>query len=331
MLFLSLLLLAATAHAGDDSIFDQGQIGAPTTGVLGYKKIPADDAINQWSIDLDTGIVGANGGASGAGGWQNVYLAFAIDVRYARDCFGTKTTVLCTLLHSGVQINGNLSWNAPVSAANAADRYSVVLIPIEYITGTFAKQGLDLKTTNSALYATIGVRAEDTHDLGLAVENRVTAVLSAGLNYASTEQGLGPSAAFHWIGSVRIFGGGVGAQMGLGSGGPVQGGVTGGIETQIGLALDLAQGSIAFTNTTRLEGDVGFHGYSAGLSNDAIEVKYLHSVCRDLKSGGCNAPRPFSYGGGVRYEYETSSYNTGLGSQNQSVSRLIFFAELARF
>ena len=346
-LLLTISLLAASgmpAHAsGDDVIFNSRILpteskapGVPEGGVVGpimatgFKKIPGDDALNQWSFDFETGAFENHTSSIGQTEWKNLYLAFAIDVRYARDCYGSKTTALCTFLHSGVQLSGNLTW----SDVKSTDRYSVVLVPIEYITGTFGKAGLDLGSTNGALYATAGVRAEAVRDLGLDIQNRIQGLINVSINYASAPQGLGPTAAFHWIGSVRLFAGGASTEM---TTLPAQGTITGGIETQMGLALDLNHGSVAFTNTTRLEGDRGFGstGLSTGMLSDRVEIKYLHSVCRDEKRGGCNVPRSIAYGAGVRFEYSSASYqaNTPGGSLNidRSVQRLIFFAELARF
>ncbi len=344
LLILSFVLLSTAAHAGDDDvIFDprimdsdaqlphvpEGGFAGPIMAT-GFKKIPGDDALNQWSFDFETGAFENHASSVGQTEWKNLYLAFAVDVRYARNCYGTKTTALCTFLHSSVQLSGNLTW----SDVKSTDRYMIVLVPIEYVTGTFGKAGLDLGSTTSALYATAGVRADAVRDLGLGIQNRVQGLINVSLNYASPEQGLGPDAAFHWIGSVRLFAGGASTEMAQL---PGQGTLTGGIETKMGLALDLDRGSVSFTNSTRLEGDVGFGavGLSTGMLTDRLELKYLHSVCRDEKKGGCNLPRSIAYGAGIRYEYATASYqgNTPGGAINidRSVQRLIFFVELARF
>ncbi|MBI3557316.1 MAG: hypothetical protein HY074_13715 [Deltaproteobacteria bacterium] len=329
---LLLFPLAGIAHAtGDDIIFDprilptqaqaphipEGGFAGPIMAT-GFKKIPGDDALNQWSFDFETGAFENHASTVGQTEWKNLYLAFAIDVRYLRDCYGSKTTALCTFYHSSVQLSGNLTW----SDVKSTDRYSVMLIPIEYVTGTFGKAGLDLGTTNGALYATAGLRAEAVRDLGLGIQNRIQALLNLSINYASPEQGLGPTAAFHWIGSVRLFAGGASSEM---AGVSPQGAITGGIETQMGLALDLNQGAVSFTNTTRLEGDIGLGGagLGTGMITDRLELKYLHSVCRDEKKGGCNVPRSIAYGAGVRFEYSTSAYQANVPSGSVNVDRSV--------
>jgi hypothetical protein len=98
-----------------------------------------------------------------------------------------------------------------------------------------------------------------------------------------------------------------------------------------GLALDLSSGTVAFTNTSRLEGDLGVSGADLrfGMISDKIELKYLYSIC---KKGGCALPRALAVGGGIRYEYASTSIETsGVPAIDRSVHRLIFFAELARF
>ena len=169
LLLILALVPSAACAASDDVIFDprilptdtqlpripEGGIAGPIMAT-GFKKIPGDDALNQWSFDFETGAFENRASTVGQTEWKNLYLAFAIDVRYMRNCYGSKTTALCTFLHSGVQMSGNLTW----SDVKSTDRYAVVLVPIEYVTGTFGKAGLDLGTTNGALYATAGVRAE---------------------------------------------------------------------------------------------------------------------------------------------------------------------------
>lgn len=328
------LFVASVVVASDDVVFDpQGDRetgNLPRIDTFGetfsttFKKIPGDEALNQWSVDLQTGAVEQRSSKVGASEWKNLYLAFALDVRYGRDCHGSKTTALCTFLRSSVQVSGSFEWND----SSQTQRFAVVLVPLEYVTGTFSKSGLDLGITNGALYATIGARAEFLRDLGLEIQRRVIGAISASLNYASPQQALGPDAAFHWIGSVRLFAGGGAAEY---TATGTQGAISGGIETQIGLAFDLAKGSLAFTNTSRMEGDIGIGGGGlfSGLITEKLELKYLRLVCPRDKSGKCTSPTSLSYGGGVRYEYTTSSYEPVNAAQ--SIHRLIFFAELARF
>lgn len=342
--FVAIALTAGVAQAQEseharDAIFDaSANPSLPEGSVIGtitslaFKKIPADDALNQWSVDFQTGAVNTSGGTTNGSTWNNLYLAFAVDVRYARNCFGTKTNALCTLWHSSIQASSNLSWSDPLSQP---DQYTVVFVPVEFIAGTFSKKGLDLKTTDSALYVSVGAHAEALRDLGIDVQNRVLGLLSASLNYASADQALGTTLAFRWIGSIRLFGGAGSSEMAEAL---PQGVLSGGVETQIGLALDLEEGTIAFTNTSRLEGDVGVggSGFHSGFSTDTVELKYLHSICRKETRNGCAVPRAVSFGGGVRYQYASASYEaqgaTGAAfSADQSAHRLIFFAELARF
>lgn len=333
------LSLCSVVGASDaDSIFlppTENPHGIPEGGVAGpinvtgFKKVPAHEALNAVSIDMEIGGLESRASLNGASELKNLYLAFAIDVRYLRDCSASKVSALCTFYHSSLQLSANISWTDLAST----DRYEVVLVPIEFVMGVFGKEGPDLKTTSGGMWVTVGGRIEYLRDLGVALENRMLTALSASANYSSPSNALSENMGFRWIGSVRVFTGcsKVSADQYGGCNA-----FSGGLETQVGLALDLSQGVIALTNTSRLEGDIGVgstNNYLFGMNTNRVELKYLKSVCRSEENGGCKAPRKFNYGGGLRYEYVTSSFEQARGTPGQSNSahRLMLFGELARF
>lgn len=337
VLALALFGLSSVAFAVDDSIFlpnVENPRGIPPGGiagpirVTGFKKVAPGDALNAVSLDLQVAGIESRSSENGASEFKNVYLAFALDVRYARDCSASRVSSLCTFYRSGIQLNGNVSWTDLASS----DRYEVVLVPLEFVMGVFGKEGPDLKTTAGGLFVTVGGRSEYLRDLGVDVQNRILNALSVSANYSSASNPLSETAGFRWIGSVRLFGGCsyVSAES-LG----VCNAVAGGLETQLGLALDLQEGALALTHSARLEGDIGVGSadFLLGMNTNRVELKYLRAVCRNEAAGGCKAPRVFSYGGGVRYERVSSSFEQmrGTPGQDQSVHRVILFGELARF
>jgi membrane-associated phospholipid phosphatase len=324
-----LLLLAPPSSSADEKKADDA-IFPLATVAAGFKPVPAGEALNAVSLDVEAGGFEARPIMVGESELKNLYLAFAVDWRYLRECSASKQTALCTFFHSSVRLSGNLTW----SDVHDTSRYEIILVPVEYVTGTFGKQGPDLRASPNSFFATLGTRAEYLRDLGLGVEHRILGALSAGVNYSSASLPLGPELGFRWIGSVRVFAGGSSTDLAFAE---TSGAFAGGIETQVGLALDLERGSVAFTNTSRLEGDLGFaNGVRFASNSEKLELKYLHSVCRSGAGGGCNAPRPLAFGGGVRYEYVSASgeAQSMMGERfgyDHSVHRLILFAELARF
>ena len=315
-------LLTATSAMADDEVID----------VKGFKKVPAHEALNQISLELQAGGFEARGSENGASELKNLYLAFALDVRYARECAASKTSSLCTFYRSATRLTSHVGW----SDLHSTDRYEIIVVPIEYVTGSFGKGGPELKTTSTAaLFASVGSRLEYLRDLGLGLERRMLTTLTAGINYSSESNPLSATSGFRWIGSARLFGG---CSLVGDESAAFCHGVAGGIETEVGLVFDLQKGAVAFTNLSRLEGDLGLGSadYRLGANTNKLELKYSRPVCRKKTNEICRTPRKFNYGAGVRYEYSTASYEhgalpDGIVSQDRTVHRLILFGELARF
>lgn len=337
--FLALFCLGiSSVGADDDSIFlppgpnpygiPEGGVAGPIT-VTGFKKVPAHEALNAVSFDMQIAGLESRANLNGASEFKNLYLAFAIDVRYLRDCSASRVSSLCTFYHSSLQLSGNVSWTDLAST----NRYEVVLVPLEFVMGVFGKQGPDLKTTGGGMWVSAGARVEYLRDLGLAVENRMLSALTASANYSSPSNPISETMGFRWIGSVRVFAGC--SQLADERIGGCNS-FAGGLETLVGLALDLSDGALSLTNTSRLEGDVGVgssNNFLFGMNTNRVELKYSKSVCRSEDKGGCKAPRKFNYGGGLRYEYASASFEQmrGTPGQSNSAHRIMLFGELARF
>ena len=325
------LLSATSATANEDMLFDITPSAVAPIRIMGFKRVPADEALNQIALELQAGGFEARGSVNGRSELKNLFLAFAVDVRYARNCAASKTSALCTFYHSSARINSHVGW----TDLESLNRYEVIVVPVEYVTGYFGKAGPDLKTTSSALFASLGSRLEYLRDLGLGIERRVLATLTAALNYSSESNPLSATSGFRWIGSARIFGG---CSSVGGESSEFCHGIAGGIESEVGLVFDLQEGAFAFTSLARLEGDIGLgkRDYRLGSNTNKLELKYSRPVCRNKQKGGCLAPRKFTYGGGVRYEYSTASYEhdalpDGVVSQDRAAHRIILFGELGRF
>lgn len=321
-------LMSAPAFADDSS---QGELTGPIQ-ISGFKRVRARDALHQISLELQTGVFESRTTVNPNSETKNLYLAFAISTRYARDCAASRLSVLCTFYQTSVRLTRNVEW----TDLDSTDRYEVIAIPLEYVTGYFGKQGPELKSTQGALFATLGARIEFLSDLGLGIERRMLSALSAGLNYSSESNPLGAKSGFRWIGSLRAFGGCSTVGNAINT---FCEGIAGGLESQIGLAFDINKGALAFTNTARIEGNVGIGSsdYRLSTNTNNIELKYSRPICRSTKRGGCKVPRLLSIGGGVRYEYNTASLeSTNLGDQSPVVQdrtahRVLLFGELARF
>ena len=307
--FISFFVICSTTVFAQNFVLP---IDAPTTE--GLKPINPDEVLNQ--IDGTIGVGGGLRTTSDTTGstntWQNLYLAFAIDVRYRRECHAGKQTALCKFLHSGISARQSLTWknSAPETLPSVDQNFEIIFIPIEYVTGSFTKSGPALPTTNSALTLKAGARAELVRELGLAIEHRFVGAASGSIEYASTAQPLSQSLAFRWVGSIRLF---AGASSFFEPTNVIRPAL--GAETMLGLALDVDRGTILLSNTLRHDGD-----FNRSLTQNVFELKYLKAICNSAPR--CDSAHIFDLGGGARYE--------SLSFDKHDVQRLIFLIEINR-